>query len=189
MDAHFAQTQGQKILRQRNMLLLVLVGLIILVGILMGLVASKDREVVLQPILSRPMTISSSGVTTDYLEAVTRDTAYLILNRSPQGLDYWMNNILKIVSPDAFGTIKAQLVKIVSEQSNTDIAQSFLPTKMTVDPKMLTSEVTGDLRTFVGDQTISNEKKTYVFSWTYSGVSLSLIRFGAVVPAQTQENP
>lgn len=189
MDAHFAQTQGQKVLRQRNLLLLVIIALVILVGILMGLVASKDREVVLQPILSRPMTISSSGVTADYLEAVTRDTATLILNRSPSGLDYWMENILNVVSPDAYGTIKAQLVKIVTEQSNTDIAQSFLPTGMTVDPKSLTSQVTGDLRTFVGDQTISNEKKTYVFAWKYSGVSLSLIRFGAVVPAEPQENP
>jgi conjugal transfer pilus assembly protein TraE len=189
MDAHFAQSQGQKILRQRNLLLFVIVGLVILIGILIGVVASKDREVVLMPVLARPLTISSSGVTTDYLEAVTRDTAYLILNRSPQGLDYWMDNILKVVSPDAYGTIKAQLVKIVSEQSNTDIAQSFLPTKMTVSPKNLTSQVTGDLRTFVGDQEISNEKKTYVFAWKYSGVSLSLIRFGALVSTQPQENP
>ena len=189
MDAHFAQTQGQKVLKQRNLLLLVVVGLVVLAGILMGLIASKDREVVLMPVLSRPMTISSSGVTTEYLEAVTRDTAYLILNRSPSGLDYWMDNVLKIVAPDAYGPIKAQLVKIVTEQSNTDIAQSFLPTRMTVDPKNLTSEVTGDLRTFVGDQTISNEKKTYVFAWSYSGVSLSLIRFSAVAQAPTQENP
>jgi conjugal transfer pilus assembly protein TraE len=189
MDAHFAHSHGQRVLRQRNLLLLVIVGLVVLVGILLGLVATRDREVVLQPILSRPMTISSSGVTTEYLEAVTRDTAFLILNRSPSGLDYWMDNILKIVAPEAYGSIKAQLVKIVGEQSNTDIAQSFLPTAMTVDPKALTSQVTGDLRTFVGDQTISNERKTYVFAWKYSGVSLSLVRFGAVAPAQSQEKP
>lgn len=188
MDAHFAHSSGQKVLKQRNLLLLVIVGLVVLVGILTGLIATKDREVVLAPILSRPMTLSSSGVSTDYLEATTRDTAYLVLNRSPSGLDYWMDNVLKIVAPEAYGPIKAQLVKIVTEQSNTDIAQSFLPTRMTVDPKNLTSQVTGDLRTFVGDQTISNERKTYVFAWKYSGVSLSLIRFGAVVPAQTKEN-
>jgi conjugal transfer pilus assembly protein TraE len=187
MDAHFAHNHGQKVLKQRNLLLAVIVGLSVLVCILMALLASKDREVVLQPILAKPVTISSSGVTTDYLEAVTRDTAYLILNRSPSGLDYWMSNILKIVAPEAYGPIKAQLAKVVSEQSNTDIAQSFLPTKMTVDPKNLTSEVTGDLRTFVGDQTISNEKKTYVFAWKYSGVSLSLVRFGALVPTQEKQ--
>jgi len=187
MDAHFAHSRGQSLLKQRNLLLLVVAGLALLVLVMLGLIAAKDREVVLQPILSRPMTISSSGVTADYLEAVTRDTAYLVLNRSPSGLDYWMDNVLKIVSPDAYGTIKAQLVKIVSEQSNTDIAQSFLPTRMTVDPKALTSQVTGDLRTFVGDQTISNERKTYVFAWAYSGVSLSLVRFAAVLPASSQE--
>jgi len=53
----------------------------------------------------------------------------------------------------------------------------------------MTSQVTGQLRTFVGDQIIANEQKTYVFSWKHSGVSLSLIRFGAIVPIQTPENP
>lgn len=60
---------------------------------------------------------------------------------------------------------------------------------MTVDPQSLTSQVTGDLRTFVGDQTISTEKKTYVFAWKYSGVSLSLVRFGALSTPTSQENP
>lgn len=127
------------------------------------------------------MTISSSSVAPDYLEAVTRDTAYLILNRSPDGLNYWMDNILKLVAPEFYGAIKTQLVKTVKEQSNTDIAQSFTMTGMTVDTKQLKSEVTGEIRTFVGDKLISTEKKTFQFSWKYSGVSLSLTGFGSVV--------
>ena len=81
----------------------------------------------------------------------------------------------------------AMAIPAFRKSSFSALAQSFLPTKMTVDPKTLTSEVTGNLRTFVGDQTISNEKKTYVFAWKYSGVSLSLIRFGAETPALSQE--
>jgi len=46
--------------------------------------ASRPVEVVLQPVLQHPVTISSSYVSRDYLELVTRDTAYAVLNRRPQ---------------------------------------------------------------------------------------------------------
>lgn len=181
MDAYVSHGRSQALLKQRNWLALLAAGLAAFIVVLFGVIASKDREVVLQPVLSRPMTISSSSVAPDYLEAVTRDTAYLILNRSPDGLNYWMDNILKLVAPEFYGTIKTQLVKTVKEQSNTDIAQSFTMTGMTVDTKQLKSEVTGEIRTFVGDKLISTEKKTFQFSWKYSGVSLSLTGFGSVV--------
>ncbi|WP_085811257.1 type IV conjugative transfer system protein TraE [Sphingomonas sp. TZW2008] len=181
MDAYVSHGRSQALLKQRNWLALLAAGLAAFIVVLFGVIASKDREVVLQPVLSRPMTISSSSVAPDYLEAVTRDTAYLILNRSPDGLNYWMDNILKLVAPEFYGAIKTQLVKTVKEQSNTDIAQSFTMTGMTVDTKQLKSEVTGEIRTFVGDKLISTEKKTFQFSWKYSGVSLSLTGFGSVV--------
>lgn len=181
MDAYVSHGRSQALLKQRNMLLLALTGLGALVVVLFGVIASKDREVVLQPILSRPMTVSSSNVSADYLEAVTRDTAYLILNRSPDGLEYWMNQILKVVHPEYYGEIKGQLVKTVKEQTNTDIAQTFTMTGMTVDTKRLESEVAGEVRTFVGDKWISTEKKTFRFGWKYTGVSLSLVSFGALV--------
>lgn len=188
MDAHISYGRSQSVLVQRNLLAVAAIVLAIVVVVLFGALAAKNREVVLQPILSRPMTISSSGVTNDYLEAVTRDTAYLILNRSPSSLDYWMDSVLKIVDPDSYGMIKAQLVKIVSEQSNTDISQTFTPSKMSVDPKTLTSQITGELRVLVGDQVISHQKRTYVFGWRYSGVSLSLVRFGILAPATTPDD-
>ena len=40
------------------------------------------------------MTISSADADRDYLELVTRDTAVLMLNRTPQSLDYWMEAVL-----------------------------------------------------------------------------------------------
>ena len=89
MDYSVGLAQSQRVLKQRNMLgvaALVLAGLVILL-FMVG--ATKDREVVLQPILRSPMTLSSSGVSKEYLEMVTRDTALVALNRSPENLDYW----------------------------------------------------------------------------------------------------
>ena len=45
-----------------------------------SLAATRDREVVLMPTVSKRLTISSAGVQADYLEFVTRDAALMLLN-------------------------------------------------------------------------------------------------------------
>src|SRR3546814_1446506 len=64
----------------------------------------------------RQIEISSAGVSREYLELVTRDASVMMLNRSPQNLDYWMESVLRIVHPSAYGRIKGDLLKIVSDQ-------------------------------------------------------------------------
>lgn len=180
MHADIAHQRGQALLRQRKVMLLTLsASFLVNVGALMAL-SSKDREVILQPVSTRSLSISSSGVTADYLEFVTRDVALMLLNRSPAGLDYWMEQILKVAHPTAYGRLRAELVKIVTEQRGSDLAQAFVITGMIVDPKGLTSEVEGELKTFVGGQVIASEKKRFRFGWDYTGLRLSLTSFALV---------
>ena len=183
MLAELAHGRGQALLKQRNMLAVICLALIGLVMVLVMLFASKDREIVLQPVLTRPLAISSNGVTADYLEMVTRDTAIIALNRSPEALEYWMSQVLRIVHPSAYGRVKASLLKVVTEQKGSDVAQAFSMTGMTVDPKRLTSDVSGVLTVFVGKKVISSTRRTYRFRWSYAGLTLSLVEFGELVPA------
>ena len=67
MDYSVGLAQSQRVLKQRNMLgivALVLAGLVVLL-FLVG--ATRDREIVLQPIVRSPLTLSSSGVSEQYL--------------------------------------------------------------------------------------------------------------------------
>ena len=185
MLADIAHQRGQVLLRQRKALL---AGLAVsfVVNVVLGLaVTSRDREVILQPVAPRALSISASGVSADYLEFVTRDTALMLLNRTPEGLDYWMGAILKIAHPSAYGALRAQLMRIVTEQRGSDVAQAFVITGMTVDPKGLVSTVDGVLKTYVGGQVIASEKKRFRFGWIYSGLTLSLGSFAPI----TQGNP
>ncbi len=128
------------------------------------------------------MTVSSSGVSREYLELVTRDTAVLTLNRSPGSLDYWMKSVLAIVSPRAQGTIKADLLKIVNEQRNSSMSQFFTLEGMEIDAKHLQSTVTGKLSTVVGQKIVSSEPRTFIYDWEYSGMSLKLVGFSMAQP-------
>jgi conjugal transfer pilus assembly protein TraE len=188
MDLSYSHSSSQRILRQRNILAVAAAALGSLTLILFSVSLSRDREIVLQPVLRSPLTISSAGVSREYLEMVTRDTAVLTLDRSPQNLEYWMNAVLDITSPRAQGRLKADLLKIVNEQRGSSISQFFTIEKMEVDIKALRSEVSGELHTIVGNKVISSEKRTFRYDWEYSGLSLKLIGFGMVTtgPAKDQ---
>ncbi len=181
MLADISQNRSQSLLKQRNMLAVFALALLVVALLLLMAMVAKDREVILAPVLSRPLTISSAGVSPEYLELVSRDAATIILNRTPSGTEYWMDAVLKIVNPSAYGHVKGQLVQMIGEQKGSDLAQAFAMTGMSIDSKALTADVTGFVTTYVGRQVISSDKKTFRFRWTYSGLSLSLIEFGQLV--------
>lgn len=88
MLADIAHQRSQSLLRQRKALLAA-VALSFVVNVALGVaVTSKDREVILQPVAPRALQISASGVSADYLEFVTRDTALMLLNRTPDRQDH-----------------------------------------------------------------------------------------------------
>ena len=187
MDLSYSHTNSQRILRQRNILAVAAAALGALTLLLFTVSLSRDREVVLQPVLRSPLTISSAGVSREYLEMITRDTVVLTLDRSPQNLDYWMNAVLDIASPRTQGKIKADLLKIVNEQRGSSISQFFTIEKMGLDTSKLRSEVTGSLHTIVGNKVISNERRTFRYDWEYSGLSLKLIGFGMVTAEEGKD--
>ena len=183
MLSHIAHERAQSLLRQRNAFAILSTVLGLTSVVATSLAASRDREIVLTPTLAQPLTVSSAGVSKDYLELVTRDTALMLLNRSPEALDYWMAQILALADPDAHGRLKAELMEIVTEQRGSDVSQSFVIRTMTVDPVRLTSDVTGTLKTYVGAQVIASDERHFRFSWTASGLRLALAGFAQIPDA------
>lgn len=180
MDLSFSHVQAQRVVKQRNVLLALSAVLGLATLGLSFTASARDREIVLQPVLTRPMTLSSAGVSPEYLEAVTRDAALLTLNRTPQSMEYWMQAVLEIVHPAAYGKVKGDLMEILEDQRGSSIAQFFTMSAITVDPDALTSEVTGTLHTMVGRQEVSAVEKKFRYGWSYTGVSLKLVQFGMV---------
>ncbi|GAO52890.1 type IV conjugative transfer system protein TraE [Novosphingobium sp. MD-1] len=180
MEIGFSQAQAQRVLKQRNMLVLTSIGLGVVAMLALIAASARDRQVVLQPVLTRSIEISSARLGKDYLELVTRDATVLMLNRTPANAQYWMDSVLRIVHPSAYGRIKGELLRIVNDQRGSSVAQFFTIEAMKVDPEHLTSEVTGVLHTMVGRQEVAALKRTFRFDWSYTGVELRLVGFGAV---------
>lgn len=181
MELSLAHEASQRTLKQRNLLAMICIVLGILVVVMTGAASSRDREIVLQPILPSQMALSSTAINPEYLEAVTRDTAQLALNRSPETLQYWMDGIVAIAAPEARGKLKADLMKIMQEQQGSQITQFVTIDWIRSDPDRLTSQVGGVLHTVVGSKEVRREHKIFQFNWKYTGVSLRLKSFGVVV--------
>ncbi len=186
MEFSYQHAQSQRVLRQRNLLGMTALGLAGALALLLAYSATRSREVVLQPVMRSPLTLSSAGVSREYLELVTRDTAILTLDRSPGSLDYWMKSVLEIVAPRAQGKIKADLLRIAEEQRGSSISQYFQIHSMEIDTDNLTSSVTGKLNTVVGQKVVSSDIRTFQFAWEYKGLSLKLIGFGMVHPEKKE---
>lgn len=188
MRTEFAHEQAQKHLAQRNRfaVLAAVFGLTSLLGV--GAAITRDSEVVLVPITSETLTVSSGGVDAQYLELVTRDTALMLLNRSPESLDYWMGQILELADPAAHGALKAELVRIVDEQRGSDVSQAFVIAAMDVDPQDLTSSVSGTLKTFVGAQVIASNERRFTFRWSRRGLTLALTGFEQLPTSQQEQD-
>lgn len=185
MLTQFSHERSQALLRQRNLFALTSAGLGLAFVVAASLAATSDREVVLVPTFSKALTISKSGINADYLELVTRDAALMLLNRSPESLDYWMAQILELAAPAHHGELKAELVRIVEEQRGSDVAQAFVIKELNVDPERQTSEVSGTLKTFVGAQVIASDERKFRFTWTYQGLRLGLAGFAQLATEET----
>ena len=137
MKHEFAYEEAQRHLRQRNRFaaLASVLGLTSLLAV--GAAATREESVILVPVTSERLTLGSDATDAHYLELVTRDTALMLLNRAPESLDYWMEQVLKVADPAAHGSFKAELVKIVDEQRGSDISQAFVISRMEVEPAPL----------------------------------------------------
>ncbi|WP_298300500.1 type IV conjugative transfer system protein TraE [uncultured Erythrobacter sp.] len=187
MKSEFAYGEAQRHLKQRNRFA-ALAGVLGLSTVLaVGTAATRDEALILMPITSERVELSSSGIDATYLELVTRDTALMLLNRAPESLDYWMESILRLADPSARGQLKAELIKIVDEQRGSDISQAFVIAQIHVDPDALTSTVSGTLKTFVGAQVIASQTRSFEFIWQRRGLSLGLTGFRQL-PAQEEES-
>ena len=167
MDLDLAHGNAQRVLRQRNALAVASLALGLLLAATFTVAEKRDREVVLVPTLRSQITLSSTAVSRDYLEMVTRDIASV-------------NSILDLTDERARGQVKKDLMKVVAEQQGSQITQFFTPDTMEVDPKGLSSMVGGTLHTVVASKEVTTEHRTFQFRWSYNGVTLKLIGFGMI---------
>lgn len=186
MDAHYSHQQFQSVLRQRNVLVIAALILMTLNAWVLFLLGKKEERVVLVPALQHSAVVSTEFVSPDYLEQVTREIAYLFLNRSPNNLDYFSDQVLRITDPAAHANLKQQLDDLRKDARESQVATTFYPISIHVSPEDYYSEIVGEVQSFVGKTRISAEIKRYGADWSYAGLRLSLVNFEELTETESR---
>lgn len=170
MDNSKLISETQKILKQRNIAVVVVSVLLVSNLLLSAAVIFGDKEVVLVPnSLNEEASIVNGKMSPAYIEALTRDVINLMLNTTPSNVEYTAKSILKITHPKFYGSLKTALTARSSDVLNRKITVSFWPQSITPGEDRSSAFVVGKLVTYLGKEEVSNEEKTYSITYVSDG--------------------
>lgn len=168
-------------IRQRNIIFILF---IIMLGsnLLLTIILLKNEELVLvmPSQFSRSFSISAESISANYLEDMSRDVVNVILNLTPEMLEYSSKTILRMVEPRSYGDIQKQLAIIAKDVKNNKIRTIFYPLQIEIIDGKTETYVKGQLYSFLGSKQISSNLKKYHVAFTYQSGKLSLTKFNEV---------
>lgn len=186
MDLKTAQAR-QQLFAQRSAALTVLLAIAVASNLVLGLVVMNGSRVILVPTLPAETAIDPNGrVDAEYLEDMTRDAAWLFLNKTPETAGYFERRAQRLMDPTHFEAVKLQLEKDSAKSEETHSSQTFFPADFFEDPAALYSEVRGRLVIMQGQQVLDDQPKIYAFHWTKTGTLLRLASIAEIDPKEAK---
>ena len=164
--------------RQRNIMMVGCVGLLVSNIILASIILNQnDHVIIVPPETKKEFWIERNRVSAGYLEEMTIFMSHLLLTVSPSSSAFQRDVILRYATPVAYSTLKTQLIEDETRLKKDNIATTFRPHEVSVDPLNLKVELTGDLLTYVGERRISQVRETYLFTFKLQRGALQLASF------------
>lgn len=170
-------------LKERNRLLIGFVaasGLSFLLGFSVFCLVGKERVVIVPPIVNRDFWVATDTVSDSYLEQMAEFFAGLLLNVTPNSFATRGEHLLQHVAPNAYPTLKTQLVEQKIELERRAMSTTFHPSSFKVDRKKLLVELKGELKILVGKAPVESQIKTYRIQFSQHHGRLYIQQFSEV---------
>ena len=166
-----------KVTKQRNLLFYANVVTMFSIVILSCTLLRQDRVTVIVPgYTGNQFSVSTRGVSREYLELVSKDTIFTLLNITPYN-DYAREKILKITSPEKYGKVKQEIEGMIEDLITRQISLRFVPVKLELNEEKLTADISGYLASYVGVKQTENAFVKYRLGFEYQGGVLTLIEY------------
>lgn len=180
--------QAEKILKQRNIAIVVSCVLLFSNFFLSTAVFLAEKEYILVPsTLEKEVLVSNGKLSMSYLEPITRDVINLMLSVTPQNTEYATNSILKITHPAFRGELKAALFERNQDVVKRRISLHFYPQTIVPGEEANTVMVTGKLSTYLGKEEVSLEDKSYSITYVQEGFRPLVSNFHEIDPKKKTE--
>jgi len=163
---------------QRNILFFVLIVLFTIIFFLSIKIYNTETTVILVPnSFNSRLRISNKKISDDYLEAISRDIITIMLNITPDNIQYAEDNILSLIHPSFYGGIKEQFNQLRLNIKKRKLSMVFYPSQIIINSSNLTSTIKGELRSYIGKKEVNRKQTSYQIGYDYSAGKLTIINF------------
>lgn len=170
-------------LAERNRLLIgfVIASILsLLLGFSVFCLVGRERIVIVPPIVNRDFWVGTDTVSDSYLEQMSEFFTGLLLNVTPNSFATRAEHLLQHVAPNAYPTLKTQLVERQLELERRAISTAFYPASFKVDRSKLLVELKGELKILVGNAAIQSQTKIYHIQFSQHQGRLYIQQFSEV---------
>ncbi len=173
-----------KIRLQRNLLVVVLALSIISNAMLSYVICTQNQKTIIIPSIAAEYEISDNYVSNNYLKNLTIEINNLLFSLNNENVDNISSSLLKLVAPEASEKFKGSLAILTEDIKRRNIRNYFTDiVNYKVDNNKLVVEVSGYLESFIEDQRISREYKSYRYFFQNKSGLVKLISFTEVKDA------
>ena len=164
-----------RLLSQRNAALVVsgLMALsnVILVG---AYVMKGERTVLVPPQITREFWIEGGEVSKEYLEEMGLWMSTFLLEMNPTTASYKHKVLLKYVSSEVYGALKAQFLKDEDHYKDLQLSTSFKPQDVNADKDAMIVEVQGVLSSYMASGKVQDVPHVVTLKFSRRGAGLVL---------------
>lgn len=165
MDPFALDKKLHSALCQRNAAAALAGVLLVCTTVLSVVVLNKHEKTVLVPAgFQKEMEISNNEISSSYLEEMTSFYATMLLDVTPQTVDYQFRHILKHTAPESYHVIEKYLKEETEKYRTYNLSTSFVIEEVEM-AEPLTALVTGKLTSKFIETGVFDKEVTYKISY------------------------
>lgn len=157
---------------------IVLTFLLIVNSVITYTMIKNQKVILVPPSVSVQSYVSGSDASDDYLRAMARYVAALVLNYNPAVARAQFNDFLKLVSPSTFPSYRDAFYALADKIETGQVSSAYYITQIKVNKKEGNMILTGLLNQWTQDkQFITNETRLYILKYKINDGMFSVVEF------------
>lgn len=159
---------SRRTISYQKLVLLASLALNIVIALIAFRLIGLERVILVPPTINKSFWVESDKVSAEYLEQMGYFLVQLVLNVTPQSVDYQSKLLLQYAAPASYGEIRTAMAVAGERLKRDGAATVFSPRTLNVDERALKVAVQGQLTTFISDRRVSEVSKSYLIELQYA---------------------
>ena len=160
--------RSRRTISYQKLVLLASLALNVVIALIAFRLIGLERIILVPPTINKSFWVESDKVSAEYLEQMGYFLVQLVLNVTPQSVDYQSKLLLQYAAPASYGEIKTAMAVAGERLKRDGAATVFSPRTINVEERALKVAVQGQLTTFISDRRVSEVYKSYLIELQYA---------------------